>query len=368
MKILLVGEFSNVHNTLANGLRALGHQVTLVSDGDGWKDYSRDIDLKRNSKEFFYSLSYLMKVKCAFRKLKGYDVVQLINPVFLPLKAERMYSLYDFLKKHNRNIYLGAFGLDYYWVKAGVEAKTFRYSDFNIGDKLRHSADIERWKADWLYGEKGKLTRFIANDCDGIIAGLYEYYASYKPFFYNKLAFIPFPIDIEKSGFKERGHDNKVNFFIGIQKNRSEYKGTDIMLNALERVKSMRPEDCNIKIVESVPFNLYRNLMNDSDVILDQLYSYTPAMNALEAMAQGLIVVGGGEPENYEILGETKLKPIINVLPSEESVFGALCRIVDNRKELPQLSVDSREYIVKHHDIIKVAKHYLNFWREHQSY
>ena len=39
MKILLLGEYSNVHNTLAKGLRELGHKVTVASDGDGWKDY-----------------------------------------------------------------------------------------------------------------------------------------------------------------------------------------------------------------------------------------------------------------------------------------------------------------------------------------
>lgn len=43
MKILLLGEYSNVHWTLAQGLRALGHSVTVVSDGDGWKNYPRDI-------------------------------------------------------------------------------------------------------------------------------------------------------------------------------------------------------------------------------------------------------------------------------------------------------------------------------------
>ena len=47
MKILLLGEYSNVHSTLALGLRALGEQVCVASDGDGWKNYPRDIDLSR---------------------------------------------------------------------------------------------------------------------------------------------------------------------------------------------------------------------------------------------------------------------------------------------------------------------------------
>ena len=37
MKVLLLGEYSNVHWTLAQGLRALGHSVTVASDGDSWK-------------------------------------------------------------------------------------------------------------------------------------------------------------------------------------------------------------------------------------------------------------------------------------------------------------------------------------------
>ena len=34
MKILLVGESSLLHNTLKKGLEGLGHQVTLMSDGN----------------------------------------------------------------------------------------------------------------------------------------------------------------------------------------------------------------------------------------------------------------------------------------------------------------------------------------------
>lgn len=48
MKILLIGEYSNVHNTLAKGLRELGHEVCVISNGDFWKNYPRDIDASRN--------------------------------------------------------------------------------------------------------------------------------------------------------------------------------------------------------------------------------------------------------------------------------------------------------------------------------
>ena len=47
MKILLIGEYSRVHLTLAEGLRSMGHEVVVASAGDGFKNYPRDIDLSR---------------------------------------------------------------------------------------------------------------------------------------------------------------------------------------------------------------------------------------------------------------------------------------------------------------------------------
>ena len=84
MKILLIGEYSNVHWTLAEGLRALGHTVCVVSNGDFWKDYRRDISLTR---EYTKSggIKYMLKLYTLLPKLRGYDIVQLINPMFLEL-------------------------------------------------------------------------------------------------------------------------------------------------------------------------------------------------------------------------------------------------------------------------------------------
>lgn len=368
MKILLLGEYSNVHATLASGLRRLGHDVTVASDGDGWKNYERDVDLKRDMTGLLSTLSFLIRLKRAFRTFRDYDVVQIINPVFISLKAERIWPYYRFLRRHNRSLFLGAFGMDHYYVKTAMDCRTFRYSDFNLGEKLRTSKQNDIWINDWIEGEKGNLNRYVAADCDGIVAGLYEYHVPYSEEFSDKLAFIPFPISCGNAEPIERGKHKKVRFFIGIQAARTEYKGTDIMLRALERVVRDFPDKCEMVKVESVPFSEYCRLMDGSDVILDQLYSYTPAMNALEAMSKGLVVVGGGEPENYEILNETQLRPLINVEPSEESVYEALCNLIKHPQTLPNLSADSVSYVRKHHDATCVAQRYLDFWNSRLSH
>lgn len=365
MKILLLGDYSNVHATLAEGLRQLGHDVTVASDGDGWKNYPRDVDFYRDlTWSKLKTLRYLWYLIKEFRKFRGYDVVQLINPIFIPLKAERMMPFYKYLRRHNKHIFLGGFGMDHYWVRAGLDCTTFRYSDFNFGVEVRESEDIDLWISEWLRGKKGELNQQIAKDCDGIITGLYEYQASYAPYFPQKTQFIPFPIVPCKDLTLSDKIPQRVRFFIGIQKSRSAYKGTDIMLRALERVAQELPDRCEIVRVESVPFAEYVKLMNGSDVILDQLYSYTPAMNALEAMARGLIVVGGAEPEHYDLMQEPELRPIINVLPNEESVYQALKNLALHPERIPQLKRDSVAYINKHHDYVKVAQRYLNAWED----
>lgn len=365
MRILLLGEYSNVHNTLAKGLRRRGHEVSVVSNGDFWKDYPRDIDVSRRPGRWG-GIRLLCRIGRLLPALRGYDIVQLINPMFFELRAGRLFSIYRYLRKHNRRMVLCAFGMDYYWVDVCSTRMPLRYSDFNIGKHLRRNEEAVKERREWIGTEKERLNRMIANSCDGIVAGLYEYWACYSPFFPSKTVFIPFPIQMPSVQKTIAGESlpGKIRLFIGISKNRSEYKGTDIMLSAARAVQEKYPERVELKVVEGVPFRQYVEMMEGSDVILDQLYSYTPSMNPLEAMARGIICVGGGEPENYEILGERELRPIINVLPTYESCFTKLEQLVLHRERIPALRRQSIEYVARHHDYLKVAEVYESFYKQ----
>ena len=102
--------------------------------------------------------------------------------------------------------------------------------------------------------------------------------------------------------------------------------------------------------------------MNDADAILDQLYSYTPSMNSLLAMSKGIICIGGGEPECYDIIHEKNLRPIINVQPTYDSVYHELEYLILHPEIIPTLRKQSIEYVKKHHDYIKVARLYEQFY------
>jgi hypothetical protein len=244
-----------------------------------------------------------------------------------------------------------------------ISRKPLRYSDFNIGDTIRSDEPATREISDWTDTGKERLNRMIADDCDGIVTGLYEYHACYQPLFPAKTHFIPMPIVADQQSTPLAPSHSPLRLFIGISKGRSAYKGTDIMLRAAQDVVARYPERVLLNKAEGVSFARYQQLIDDSDVLLDQLYSYTPAMNALLAMSKGIVVVGGGEPENYEILGEQELRPIINVQPNYDSVYHELEQLVLHPERILELKRQSMEYVRRHHDYIGVARQYADFWQ-----
>ena len=357
MKILLIGEYSNVHWTLAEGLRQLGHEVTVVSNGDFWKAYPRDIDVSRPAGRLG-GLRLLARIYALLPRLRGYDVVQFINPIFFELKAERLFPIFRYLRRHNKHIVLGAFGMDWYWVDTCTHKKPLRYSDFNLGDRLRTDDCAILEQRDWLGTSKERLNKLMAADSDAIVTGLYEYDVCYRPYFPEKTHFIPFPIKMPENSNTGRCRASKVVVFIGISRGRSQYKGTDIMLRAAKDLQHQYAHRMKLVVAEGLPFSEYQRQMEDSDAILDQLYSYTPSMNPLLAMSKGIICIGGGEPENYDIINENELRPIINVQPSYESVYQELGQLILHPERIPELKRQSIEYVRRHHDYLKVARQY----------
>lgn len=368
MRILLLGEYSNLHYTLGEALREAGHQVLLVSDGDGWKNYPRDINLQRKRTGIRGSIPYVWKLFRLLPKLRGFDVVQLINPVFLDLKPRWNEWVFDYLRKHNRRVSLGLFGDDTNILHKTQNNIYFKYTDLYAGGRrISHPLNRERTRT-WFDPDRIYLTRYISMRADYLIACLYEYHKIYDTQeYFRRLHYAPLPIDTcdIPSGFDKDFSNRRIKVLIGIQKRRGLMKGTDQMLPLFEKLASEHPGLIELHCVESVPFEEYRRLLKETDILVDQLYSYTPAMNALEAMKHGVIVVSGGEEEAYEFIGEEELRPIINLRPMEdERNYRKLEFLLQRPDQLKRMATESITYIRKHHDARKVAQCYLRIWNK----
>lgn len=104
MKILLIGEASNLHWTLAEGLRANGHTVTVVSHGSHWLNNKRDVSIVRRGYDLFHSIQYMADIIRHLPQMRGYDVVQVTNPVFFDLRPEKNWAIFKYLKSTTKDI------------------------------------------------------------------------------------------------------------------------------------------------------------------------------------------------------------------------------------------------------------------------
>lgn len=385
MKILLFGNPSMYQSNLAQGLRTLGHEVTLVSRRYGWRKFSgHDVLLERrhdiNSKLAF--LLYLWDVIRLLPTWRSYDIVQLSHCGFLELRGKHTMPFYRLLRRWNKRLVMCCCDVDYHVLDQIENHAALRYSELQIGSTKQINENADELRKEFAPGGWWvDYSRYVSADCDAIVPVLFEYWTCYERVYPEKNRFIPLPVIIDEkhstkgtdssglldgvADMKERfAVGDKVKIFIGLQRDRMHIKGIDILLQAAEDIARDYPDLCNLSVVENVPYAEYERIMNDSDVLIDQLYSYTPAMNALVAMSKGIVVVGGGEPENYEILDEAELRPIVNVLPNYDSCYNELKELVLHKERIPELKRQSVEYVRKHHDHLKVARQYEALYTE----
>ena len=390
MKILLIGEASFLHNTLKKGLVERGHRVTTMSDGNGWHDAPRDIDLRRDGR--WGKLGGLRVVWQLLRHLPqlcGNDVVQIHNYQFVPLMYRWNTLLLRFLKLTNRRVVKGCFGDDpqiFRRQAQGVPA----YSDTYWNGQLQNADQHRDRIAEVIEHGAEASWRKTTHMADALVACLYEYWLDYnEPPYAEKLHYIPLPIECEEmvrwcdgEMVKCVGNDppspshpndsqlstlnsqltpsHPLTILIGLQPKRDFMKGAMKIATFVEEVARRHPGKMQIKYVEGVPYDEYMHLLAEADVLVDQLYSYTPSMNSLAAMARGTVVIGGGEEEYYEFIGEDTLRPIINVrpdVPDEENIT-AIERALFTDGMLERMAQESIQFVHKYHDYRLVAKQY----------
>ena len=129
MKILLVGEFSALHKNIKEGLVSLGHDVTIVSTGDGWKQIKSDINLGSNKKGLLAAVDKLWKLVRLTVKLKNYDVVQLVSPVIFPIKFGINSALVKLIIKNNKKTFLVTAGCNEF-ATADFFENSYKYPQF----------------------------------------------------------------------------------------------------------------------------------------------------------------------------------------------------------------------------------------------
>lgn len=365
--ILLLGDYSNFHRTLATGLRHLGCEVTVMSDGSTFMQCERDVDISRQPGK-------LGGMKLAWRlfaplhnKMRGYDIVSLRDPNFLELRPQRTNWFFRRLLRENRSVFLTALTTDLPFLDM-LEApdSPLRYSEWFIDgrpNRLR-LLDAAQWDG-WHLPENIYHHNFIYDNIDGAVSALYEYHLSLQRRLpEGKFAYGGIPVDLERFDFIDRPAPRKVRLFIGRDRRRKLIKGSDIMEEACRNVVARFPDRAELTVVENVPRKVFFDTMAQCHVVFDQIYSYTPATTALEAMAMGLTAVSGAEPEFYDFIGERQNFPIVNAPFELEPLEREIEKLVLDPASLRERGLRSREFVERHNSVDTVARRFLDFWMQ----
>lgn len=364
MRILMLGDYSNLHACLAKELRKRGHEVTLVSDRGGYMKTEADIELRRLP-GIFGGIRYLYRIMASLPSWTGYDVVQLINPVFFGLKPDKLKMIYDILKKNNRSVFLTLCGNDHFFVKDCVETDLFRFSEFRIGKDRSPLAkcDPQRERG-WLIPAHARYTKHLYDTLDGAMSVLPEYDMSARQHMDSgKLLFTNLPIEIENLSYNDINIDGPIRILIGMRSNMQIQKGTARMLELCQELEKEMPGQLEVKMVKDLSLNEYLDELRKSHIVIDQLYSYSPATNALQTMALGRIAASGGQPEYYEYIHEES-QPVfcLSPLEDESTIKERLKALVNDKNRILQLSLEGRSLVERNNDVRNIAPLFEAHW------
>lgn len=350
MKILLIGEYSGLHNHLKKGLERLGNEVIIWADADGFKSFPSDIRIIKESKSKI--IKGLNIFWCSIN-MKHYDIVQMINYHPFPRQFQLNKNIIRYLLLRNKKLFIvGAGGSGSNTILANYFKYDYKYRDIYLFDSM----EGELWS---LSSVGKKYNEWINSRIHGYIPIMFEYAEPYRRINYNKLnQTIPLPIDTETVHYSDNIVSNKIKFFYGL--NRQD-KGTDLIVPAMERLKENYPDEVEIVVDGKMPIDQYLKLLETVNVVIDQAYSVSYGMNALYAMAKGRVVVGGGEEECLQEFGLTEC-PIVPINPDVDDIYNKLVMVLERKDEILEWGRRSREFVETHHDAVKIAAQYLEVW------
>ena len=378
MKILLLGEYSRLHNSLKEGLIALGHEVTIVGCGDKFKKFPVDYSIyaavcndNKIANFLFKSIRKVLgldfeKIEKAIRfylllpKLNDFNHVQLINSDALetyPILSRFLFKkLFKKIKSRSLLICGDETPIVDYWFQNELKYSVLTpyFEDNSLENQFQFPLKYRK--------ENYKKTfKWLKENCQQLITSDLDYGIPMQKMGYST-TFIPNPINTDKIVFQPIENTNKIIIFLGI--NRLSYlkKGINYFEKALEIIREKYADKVEIIVTENLPYNEYISIYNKAHILLDQVFAYDQGYNALEAMAKGKVVFTGAETDflNQYQLQEDEI--CINALPDENKIAAKLSYLIEHPEKIMEISKNARNFIEKQHDYKTIATKYLACW------
>jgi hypothetical protein len=271
------------------------------------------------------------------------DLFIIYAPAVLP---SNLY--YPILKLLGKKIITPFWGSDIrYWYAFSEEMRSF-----GVQEEMLPFFEYVRSRSGGSYWDKKRTTRVAEKYSDLIITQPDTGQLLTKPYMRANV-----PLDLSQYKFNVPGRAKPL---ILHAPSIPEAKGTDIVLNVIKELKEEGLE-FEFRLIEKMQNKELRDLLADSDIVVDELYAATVAGLSAEAMATGNTVLVRYMSDYCKVPAGC---PAINV--NKFTLKDNLRQIildVDRRKKLAGLG---RPYVENANDHIKICKDLLS-WLEQKD-
>lgn len=373
MRILLIGEYSGFHNALKKGLQSLGHEITLVGDGDGFKGYNVDIyvgsDYYRRNKwrkklmTGWYKLTgtnledglRLKRFRESEHLLKNYDIIQFVNSNPFNCEPAVEWEMLNYLLQNNGKALLVACGDDApYATYLSTKHKGYSILQPEPDVKMPSQHVIHTLK--YLKKDYQLNYQRLLEKCDYIIPSNTDYAAALTTES-KATGIIPAPVQTDRLPLKQNKNLEVIELFMGVNSGNYWKKGINYFEQALEKIKVSYGNRVNITIAKDLPYTEYIKAYNNCHILLDQVLCYDQGYNALEAMAQGKVVFAGGSDVYLKAHGLTEI-PVIDAQPDVNYLVAQLTAIIDNPQTILEIGAQARQHVLSYHNYKAIARRY----------
>lgn len=318
---------------ISRAQRRLGHQSDVLVYYQNYYNYESDINLNLEGKSFVIYGLVLLKtfIICCFK----YDIFHFhFGYSFLPSGLDLW-----ILKKLGKKVVMEYWGSDVIQTDIALRYTNWTKKDLakiypkaNDEAKRRKLARISRWVNKTIVGDYSLLP--------------------YSP----KSLVVRQAIDLENLPYIGSKNQKTVTI-IHAPSNRA-IKGTKYIIEAIERLKK---EKYPIKfiLVEKKPRKEALEIYKKADIVIDAVLQGAYGILAIECMALGkpvLCYINEIFKKYYKNL------PIVNSNPT--NLYDNLVRLIKNPSLRERLGIESRKYVEKNHDSLKIANQFIKLYEK----
>lgn len=336
-------DIGNIAETYAKGFQALGHKTFTVvwNKRQFFPDSHYDVVIDSGARRGLLVRYALMGWGLAqLARVLSCDIFILFAPAVLPTQL-----YYPLLKKMGKRIVTAFWGSDVrYWYAFAEEMRLLQ-----VDEEVRPFFDYARERSGGGYYNKLGTIRTAERYSNLILSQPDCAQLQERPYMRANV-----PLDLSLLRF--RVPDREIPLVLHAPSVPAA-KGTDHVLAAVEQLKR-EGVNFEFRLIENMPNSQLRDLLTESDIVIDELYAATVAGLSAEGMATGNVSLVRYMPDYCKVPPGC---PAVNV--NMHTLLDKLRQVILDRALRRRLAFAGRPYVEANNEHIKITRQLLQ-WLE----